>query len=201
LLAAIFGVGVLQSGHLLLVSRARRRGGRSPTTPILNWSMPPSPLWRYVLVALGLVAVAFVVLALSGPLDQWMLSMMPWLPRWFDFGNPQLYAHYSTEAIRQTLGLRLLVDGLLLPPIEEFYFRGYLMPRISRYGRWTPVLHHALFTVYHFWQPFNYPTIFLGILPLTYVVWRTGDVRYGIVTHILVNLIGGLSTYGLLLPS
>jgi membrane protease YdiL (CAAX protease family) len=201
LIAAVVGVGLLQSGHLLILWMARERRGSAHTMAILMWRVPRAPLWYYIVVPVGLIVIAFVVLVLTGPLDQWMLSMMPWLPKWYNFGDPELYSGYAPEAIRTTLRLRLVIDGLLLPPIEELYFRGYLMPRISRYGRWTPVVHHALFTMYHFWQPFNYPTIFLGILPVTYVVWKTRDIRYSIVAHVLVNVIGGLSTYGLLVPS
>jgi membrane protease YdiL (CAAX protease family) len=201
LIAALVGVGVLQAGHLLVLWRARKRLGPARATPIVMWRTPRAPLWYYLVVPLGLIVIAFVILALTGPLDLWALSVMPWLPKWYNFGDPQLYAGYAPETILLTLRLRLVVDGLLLPPIEELYFRGYLMPRISRYGRWTPVIHHALFTVYHFWQPFNYATIFLGILPMTYVVWKTRDLRYSIVTHLLVNVVGALGTYGLLAPS
>jgi AcrR family transcriptional regulator len=43
--------------------------------------------------------------------------------------------------------------------VEELYFRGYLLPRISRFGGWAPVINCCLFALYHFWQPFNLPSL------------------------------------------
>lgn len=194
---ATIGVGALQLGHLLVLGR--RRNGRLSLRGVVLYT-ERAPIWQYVVIPLGLVVAAFMVLALTAPAEQWILRhWLAWLPPWFNFGDRAQYAAYSRGVLILTLLVRMLVDGLLIPTIEELYFRGYLMPRISRFRGWTPVLHHGLFTVYHFWQPFNYLTIFLGVLPMTWVAWKRRNIRFAIVTHLLLNLIGGLGAFGLLL--
>jgi hypothetical protein len=44
--------------------------------------------------------------------------------------------------------------------VEEYYFRGYLLPRLSRFGSLAPVINVALFSLYHFftpWQAYAHP--------------------------------------------
>jgi membrane protease YdiL (CAAX protease family) len=45
--------------------------------------------------------------------------------------------------------LGLVLSGVVAPVVEEMYFRGYLLPRLSRLGRWAPVLNVTLFALYH----------------------------------------------------
>jgi len=47
--------------------------------------------------------------------------------------------------------------------------------------------HVALFAGYHLWSPWLLPTRFLAVLPLAYIAVRTGDVRIGILTHVVLN--------------
>jgi len=91
------------------------------------------------------------------------------------------------------------INGIAAPIIEELYFRGYLMPRLSRFGNWTPLLAAALFTLYHFWQPYYWITQFLSILPLVYAVWWKRNVRLGIIIHASLNILGGLLNLMLIL--
>ena len=37
--------------------------------------------------------------------------------------------------------------------VEELYFRGYLLPRISRLGAWAPLVNTVLFSLYHLFTP------------------------------------------------
>jgi hypothetical protein len=60
-----------------------------------------------------------------------------------------------------TLTLQLILTGVALPWIEELCFRGYLLPRLSRYGRRAPLLGGLFFGLYHVWQLFSFPTVFL----------------------------------------
>ncbi len=69
---------------------------------------------------------------------------------------------------------------------------GYLLPRMSRLGWAAPFLNCALFSLYHFSQAYNLPTLFVVSLPMVLGVWKTKNVRVGIYTHILLNTIGGM---------
>ena len=71
--------------------------------------------------------------------------------------------------------------------MEELYFRGYLLPRLSRYGRWAPLLGGLFFGLYHVWQLFGFPTVFLLGTVLGYVVWWKQDIRISIGLHAFAN--------------
>jgi hypothetical protein len=68
---------------------------------------------------------------------------------------------------------------------------------LDRFGRWAPVINGGLFTLYHFWQPQNYPTIFLSIFHMVWLTWWKKNYRLAIFTHMTLNLISGVLTYSL----
>jgi len=89
-----------------------------------------------------------------------------------------------------TLLLGLLLSGLVAPIVEELYFRGFLMPRIPVAGAWGPAVNAALFSIYHFFSPWNYVAIFAVFLPLAYYVRLRGNLLPAIITHCLFNSVG-----------
>jgi membrane protease YdiL (CAAX protease family) len=91
---------------------------------------------------------------LTTPVGDYLLGRMSWLPQWFEMRDVALLAQYSRPSLVLTFWLSLALNGIAAPIVEEMYFRGYLMPRLSRFGRWTPVLAVGLFTLYHLWQPY-----------------------------------------------
>jgi membrane protease YdiL (CAAX protease family) len=90
------------------------------------------------------------------------------------------------------LVLQLLVDGLAAPIVEELYFRGFLLPRVAYLGSWAPLVNVALFTVQHWWQPYNWLQIFLIMLPLVYLVWWQRSIWIAVAMHCAGNSIGAL---------
>lgn len=143
-----------------------------------------------------LVVIAFVVWGATQPLSVWITAhWLQWLPSWY---NVQSFTGYAPEKIKQVLLLNIVLNGLLAPAIEELYFRGYLLPRMEKYGKAAVILNTALFTLYHFWQPYIYLTLFLALLPMVFLTWKTKDLRLSILMHICLNLIGALATYGAL---
>ena len=159
----------------------------------------PMPIWQYFALVPLFVIVAFLIDSVTTPLRLALLNSMPWLPEWFEMRDTSLLLSYSKSVLLVTFGVYLVVNGIFAPIIEEMYFRGYLMPRLSRFGRWTPVIETALFTIYHFWQPYYWITQFLPFLPIVSGVWWKRNIKLGIVTHMALNLIGGLLTAALIL--
>jgi len=80
---------------------------------------------------------------------------------------------------------------LVSPVVEELYFRGYLLPRlpVTGWGAAVP-LSAALFSIQHYWQPYNWLLIFALQLIATALVVRLQSVRLGIVMHVLTNSFG-----------
>ena len=87
-----------------------------------------------------------------------------------------------------TAVLLLVGTVIVAPVVEEVYFRGCLLPRMPhQFGPWRIPAHVGLFAAYHLWSPWLMPTRVLAILPLAYIAARTGDIRIGMITHIVLN--------------
>ncbi|HDZ12889.1 MAG TPA: CPBP family intramembrane metalloprotease, partial [Bacteroidetes bacterium] len=52
---------------------------------------------------------------------------------------------------------------------------------------WTPLIHSALFSLYHIWTPWMFVARTLGVLPLVYIVKRKRNIYLGIIVHCLLN--------------
>jgi membrane protease YdiL (CAAX protease family) len=85
----------------------------------------------------------------------------------------------------------LLANGIAGPVVEELYFRGYLLPRIARLGGWAPVLNMVLFSLYHFFTPWNNVGRIVALLPMVYATWWKRNIYLGMAVHVLWN-IGGM---------
>ena len=151
---------------------------------------------KLILYIAGLVVFMFFIWGVTQPLNIVITQrLFSWLPGWY---TVQDLNGYSKQAILITLVLNLLLNGFLAPVVEEYYFRGYLLPRMAIWGKWAFVVNAVLFSFYHFWQPALYLTLFIALLPLSWAVWKTKDLRLGIYTHCALNLIGALASFGLL---
>ena len=193
--AALAGVA-LQAVHLAWAGR--QRNGRWSLEGIVTYrervSLGGGAMWVVLVTAAGIGSVAVTL-----PVESWLRqALFGWLPEWYFYSNPRDLSGYSNSLLNQVLWLRLVLDGIIFPVVEEFYFRGYLMPRMERLGRWTPWVHHALFTIYHFWQPYNYLTIYVGILPMVWVAWKKRSLYISLAAHLALNLLGALAAFSAL---
>jgi uncharacterized protein len=183
----------LLAGHLLLAKKQEQL----PNIGSLNGLKNRLPLPRLILYSAGLVVLAFIIWGLTQPLNTIISKkLLGWLPEWYTAQN---FEGYSADKIKITLLLNLLLNGLLAPVMEEVYFRGYLLPRMKAFGKLSFFINAVLFSFYHFWQPHIYLTLILSLLPMTYLVSKTKDLRLAIVTHCSLNIIGAFLSFGLLL--
>ena len=152
---------------------------------------------KLILYAVSLVVLMFLIWGITQPLDKIITAkIFNWLPAWY---TVQDFKGYSKASIELTLVLNLLLNGFFAPVVEEYYFRGYLLPRMAAWGKWAFVLNTVLFSLYHFWQPYVYLTLIIALLPMIYMVWKTKDLRLAILTHSLLNIVGALLSFGLLM--
>lgn len=194
-IGATFGLS-FQLWHLFREGRKRNE----------EWSLEgivlyrkPMPVWQYFVMVPVFVVLGFLIDRVTAPLSLALVNSLPWLPGWFEMRDTGQLFGYSRTALQITFGVYLLVNGVAAPIIEELYFRGYLMPRLSRFGRWTPIVESALFSLYHFWQPYYWVSQFIAVLPYVSVVYWKENVRLGILVHMVLNLLGGLLTTALIL--
>lgn len=146
----------------------------------------------FLLFSLGTLAWAILAFVALSPLADTIKTLaFPWIPQWFELSdyvvNPDEYRPGSVVA---TWLLALVVTSITVPIVEELYFRGYLLPRIDRYGAWAPLINGVLFSVYHLWSLWLAPTRIIALLPLIYIVWLKRCIYIAIAVHLTLNLVG-----------
>lgn len=145
--------------------------------------------WKtFALVFVGAFLVLYIIIMFSAPLSTLLAeSVFSWMPEWFFFDHAAQYEGYARNSLILVFTLQLLITGIILPWVEELYFRGYLLPRISRYGKWAPLVGGALFGLYHVWQLYGFFGVFLLGAGLGYIVWWKKDIRLSISLHVFAN--------------
>ena len=145
--------------------------------------------WKtFALVFAGAFVVTYVLMMVMTPISSFVThAAFSWLPEWMFLEEQTQYQAYARGALLVTFTLQLILTGLALPWVEELYFRGYLLPRLSRYGKWASLLGGLFFGLYHVWQLFGFPTVFLLGVALGTVVWWKRDIRISIALHVFAN--------------
>jgi membrane protease YdiL (CAAX protease family) len=150
------------------------------------------PRWYYLVYPILIVIWGVIVTGLVSPIDNLILNKgFAWLPDWYAlrnlFGLPQIYPR---ETLLFTAVCAIILNGIVGPVVEELYFRGHLLPRMSRFGRWAPLVNVGLFSLYHFWTPWNFLSRVVLLAPMVYLVWWKRNIYIGMIAHCLLNLIG-----------
>jgi membrane protease YdiL (CAAX protease family) len=70
---------------------------------------------------------------------------------------------------------------------------------MERLGRWAPLVNVSLFSLYHFWSPWQLVPRILGLAPTVYAVRAKRNFYLGIVVHCSLNTIGVLLVAGMVL--
>ena len=151
------------------------------------------PAWQIALLVLGSLVWAGLVFLIGGSalVDPIRETLFAWVPDWFDMGYYLLHNQdYSAPVRIMTWALGILFAALIGPTIEEFYFRSYLLPRMSALKWWAPLVGGVLMSLYHFWSPWMFIIRVVAIMPLVYAVWWKRNVYIGIFAHCLLNLVG-----------
>lgn len=199
MLALVIAVSVItlpfQIGYLLV------QRGKADDQPVI--SMRESlPKWQYIVFPLGMVIWGFLA---SGALSVLDISIAKawfnWLPEWFFVFDVGQFKVFSRDALMTTFWFGLIVNGFAGPIVEEFYFRGHLLPRLSGPRNWLPLISISLFSLYHFWSPWQIFSRIIWLLPWVYIVWRKQNIYLMMIAHCAANTLGWLLTWGLILGS
>lgn len=148
-----------------------------------------------------LIVAAFVGFGVSMAVEPAIIdSLFGWLPDWFIRPiDPDRVQEYSREAWLVTLAAYFVVNGYIGPITEELYFRGYLLPRMEWMGRWAPLVNVSLFSIYHFWSPWQIFGRILGLAPTIYAVRWKENIYLGMVVHCTLNTLGMILVGSLIL--
>jgi uncharacterized protein len=192
--ALFVGIGVvivpIELGVLLLHAK-RTTGAYSLRATVVYRQRVPARRLVPMVAALFAWFTAWLVLA-TVMLDEWIAErFFAWMPDVIlQFSMVQEAGESApTAALVALVIVAFVFNGLVGPVVEELYFRGFLLPRIDRLGRWTPVLNTVLFSLYHFWTPWQNLTRIIGFLPLGWLTWRKRSTQLAMAGHVTINLV------------
>jgi uncharacterized protein len=153
--------------------------------------------WRLILILLLWSIVAYGLAALAG--EGMRQAFFAWWPDWLSItGLAQNIDRHDSTILWGIVGLSLVMN-VVGPLVEELYFRGFLLPRMGRFGNLAPLVNTILFSLYHFWLPWEFFARAIALLPVFYAVWWKRNIYLGIWVHVLLNSIGSLGLLALVL--
>jgi membrane protease YdiL (CAAX protease family) len=135
--------------------------------------------------------IGVLVMATLANYEHAIWKIVDWIPEWFRLENTNFK---EMQYLKFNLVIAFIFNGFLAPLTEELYFRGFLLPRMNRYGKFAPLLNVALFSIYHFWQPREIFSRIIALLPMTFFVWKDKNIRIDILFHCIMNLAGLITT-------
>ncbi|WP_206792864.1 CPBP family intramembrane glutamic endopeptidase [Amycolatopsis sp. MtRt-6] len=176
-------LGPLMAGLYWL---GHKRNGRFSLRGVLHYTDRPLPRGKLVAMAIPMFLWMMVLSTALIPLDSFVFDhFFTWLPFADAGGSATTYLQGNgRSAMLTTLVICLPLTGISLPLIEEFYFRGFLMPRLAHLGRGAPVLSTVLFSLYHFWAPWTFLSKLVFFFPGPWFVWKKKDIRLSIGMHV-----------------
>jgi hypothetical protein len=144
--------------------------------------------WRGYLLFVPIVFVSAGLIPLLAPVSNAIFArFFSWWPATYNL-MPDL-SSFSRSTLIFSYFANFLVITLIAPILEELYFRGFLLPRLSRFGLWAVPIHTVLFALFHVWTPWMVVARAIGLLPFAYVAQKKRNIYIGMVAHMLGNLL------------
>jgi membrane protease YdiL (CAAX protease family) len=196
LIAIFVAIGVVlipfELGYLLHDGKKRNRTLSLKGTVQFRESIP---WWQYIVFGFLLMMWGGLIFGVfAAPLDKIIIKrLFGWVPDWFFLLGPaNQLTGYSKLALVITAIVNIVLNGIAGPVTEELYFRGYLLPRISRLEGWAPLVNVLLFSIYHFFTPWENPIRIMALVPMVYTVWWKRNIYLGMIVHCTGNMIGAI---------
>lgn len=183
----------------LLLYQGQKRNGRLSLDGIVLFREPlrhREYVWPVAVLLLWTALISTLFMPLADGLRR---SLFGWWPTWLITSDLAANLGRYPPGMLWAVVLLSLALNIAVPIVEELYFRGYLLPRLSPLQGWAPPISVALFSLYHFWLPWENPTRIVALLPVVYVVWRKRNVFISIAVHCLLNSIGSIGLLVLVL--
>jgi uncharacterized protein len=184
---------LMQLGYLYY--QGKRLNGKYSLQGIVLYRDHPMPWWKTAVLALPILAwIAFVFFVAKPPLNGFFLQhFFAWMPA--NFLDEAFLTHldqYSPSFLR-VIGVLFTLSITLGGVVEELYLRGYLLPRMESLGGWAPFVNVLLFSLYHFWSPWENVVRLLALTPWVYATWRTRNLYLPLLIHSIINAFSGIS--------
>jgi membrane protease YdiL (CAAX protease family) len=196
LLVMVLGPGAELTVGLLLLKRQGYRLSLASLKDRLHLHWPRGlKAW---LLAVGILILGLGLSMAIEPLNRRLASMPGFIPPawWGPASNPTVQVTGAADIFPDVnlVGnypflILYLVIGLVFNIIgEEFYYRGYLLPRMRGvFGRWDWIANGVLFTLKHVYQRWLYPGILVGSLCFAFAAGPLGSLPLAMVYHWVGN--------------
>lgn len=168
----------------LLYYEGYKRNGRLSLDGVVLYR-EPMPWWQYLIFVPLLLAVGALILLLAPVSNTLFQELFSWWPAMYNL-SPDLSV-YSRSTLIATLLFQFLTITIIAPITEEIYFRGYLLPRLSRFGFWAAPIHAILFALFHVWTPWLVVARVVALIPFTLIVQGKQNIYIAIIMHIIIN--------------
>jgi membrane protease YdiL (CAAX protease family) len=152
------------------------------------------------LIYLGIMLIGLVLSLLVKPLiEPFMritgLHIPDYMPFWLDTSiNPMntdvnvLSPGYPLKG--NFIFLAVMAITLLLNILaEEIYFRAWLLPKMYSRGNWSWIVNGSLFALYHTFQLWLFPILFVVSIITSFVVYKSKSILPAFTIHIVANFI------------
>lgn len=150
-------------------------------------------IWKVLIIAFVFFGVAGLLSAFVAPIENQIFaemrsSVLHHLPIGFDWTNFEYVKTFSKPILIFTCIYYGIFNGLVAPITEELFFRGYLTSHYEKQTWFTPILIAILFSLYHFWLPFQNVFRILAFAPVSYVAYKKKNLYISICFHCFCNL-------------
>ncbi len=155
-------------------------------------------VWKVILIALIFFGMAGLFSVSIAPVEnrifaEMRAAVLHMLPTGFDWTNYEYLKSFPKPILIFTCVYYGVFNILIGPITEELFFRGYLTSHYQKQSSLTPILIAILFSLYHFWLPFNNIFRILVFAPVAYVAYKKKNLYISICFHCLCNLFSVVS--------
>ena len=187
MLAVLFGLIPTEMGILLFT--AKRQGKKIKEMISFREKMPA---FKTILWALPCIVFGLIIFIFLAKIEHPVWTIFNRVPEWFRIDR------FNAGSVEKSLMILIIVLDLILngicgPLVEELYFRGFLLPRMGKLGKAAPFVNTVLFSLYHFFSPWENISRILAMTPYIFIVWYKKNIRIGMVVHCTMNVLGAIS--------
>ena len=156
------------------------------------------PVWKVLIIAFIFFGVAGLLSAFIAPVENQIFfeiraAVLNHLPPGFDWTDYEYLKSFSKPILIFTCIYYSVFNVLIGPITEELFFRGYLTSHYKKQRSFTPILIAILFSLYHFWLPFNNVFRILAFASVAFLAYKKRNIYISICFHCLCNLFSVVS--------
>ena len=198
LLLCTLGTFILVPIELAIILKASKREYGKYSLKSAFAGQGKSPIWKVLIIAFAFLGIAGLLSAFIAPIENQVFAeirsdVLNSLPRGFDWTDYEYLKTFSKPILIITCVYYGIFNVLIAPITEELFFRGYLTSHYEKQNSFTSIMITILFSLYHFWLPFNNVFRILAFAPVAYAAYKKRNLYISMCFHCLCNLFSTFS--------